>query len=198
MSRTSPQHTRVEEEPFGTSLGGTGANRAWRIWVSRHPFASAISAGLIAGEIATLAGIWFFGAGLPSLNWAEINGGPIDPKGSLVTKFLIGGAFNVADSAIFALIFALFVFPYVGRIVNPLANLLKCIAYSMVLATIAAGFLFPYVYFKGYHVGFGGIHLGGWKFVLAIYLWHLIWGVVLGLLYSPMRASDPRLQQASE
>jgi hypothetical protein len=194
MTNGSPSHANREDQPLNTQLGGIDASNAWRVWITRHPIAAALMSGLIAGGVTTLWGIWFFGIGLPSLNWPEINGGPIDPKGSFITKFLFGGAFSIFDSAILALIFAIFVFPHTGRLVNPLVNLTKSIMFSMALASIAAGFLFPYVYFEGYGIGFGGIHLGGWKFVLAIYLWHFIWGTILGLLYNPLGRSDSRLR----
>jgi hypothetical protein len=73
-------------------------------------------------------------------------------------------------------------------------NMTKACAFSVILlSTISAALLVPYVYFKGYHVGFGGIHYGGWKLVLAIYAWHLLYGVNLGTLYNPLPLDDPRL-----
>jgi hypothetical protein len=61
------------------------------------------------------------------------------------------------------------------------------------LGTISAAFLVPYIYFKGYNVGFGGIHAEGWKLVFAIYAWHLLYGVNLGALYNPLALDDPAL-----
>ncbi len=95
---------------------------------------------------------------------------------------------------IFALIFALFIFPIAGKVVNSGFNMLKALGFSMVLATLSAAFLVPYVYYKGYGVGFGGIHYGGWKLLFAIYLWHGLYGVNLGAIYNPLPLDDPALK----
>jgi hypothetical protein len=50
------------------------------------------------------------------------------------------------------------------------------------------------VYYKGYHVGFGGVGYGGWKLVFAIYLWHALYGVNLGAIYNPLALDDPALK----
>jgi hypothetical protein len=53
------------------------------------------------------------------------------------------------------------------------------------------------VYYKGYHVGFGGVSYGGWKLVFAIYLWHLLYGVNLGAIYNPLALDDPLLKSST-
>jgi hypothetical protein len=171
-------------------LGGLNADKLWRVWVTEHPVKAALVAGVIGGQIATL---WFQGIGLPALNWPLTNGATIDPKGSYVAQFAIGGIFHALDCVVFALVFALFIFPLIGKVVTPAMNMLKALGFSMVLATISAAFLVPFVYYKGYHVGFGGVNYGGWKLVFAIYLWHFLYGVNLGALYSPLALDDPAL-----
>jgi len=101
------------------------------------------------------------------------------------------------DCLVFALIFALFIFPMIGKVVNSRMNMLKALGFSLVLATVSAAFLVPFVYYKGYHVGFGGVNYGGWKLVVAIYLWHLLYGVNLGAIYNPLALDDPLLRSSS-
>jgi hypothetical protein len=175
-------------------LGGLNAGKAWRVWVTQHPIGAAMWAGVVGGQIATLWGIWLPGVGLPALDWPLTNGVTIDPKGSFVAQFAIGGLFHALDCLVFALVFALFVFPLIGKVVTPAMNMLKAVGFSMVLATISAAFLVPFVYYKGYHVGFGGVNYGGWKLVFAIYLWHLLYGVNLGAIYNPLALDDPLLR----
>jgi len=93
------------------------------------------------------------GVGLPALDWPLTNGATIDPKGSFVAQFAIGGIFHALDCLVFALVFALFVFPLIGKVVSPGMNMLKALGFSLVLATVSAAFLVPFVYYKGYHVG---------------------------------------------
>ena len=179
-------------------LGWLNAGKAWRVWVTRHPVGAAMWAGIVGGQIATLWGIWLPGIGLPALDWPLTNGATIDPKGTFVAQFAIGGLFHALDCLLFALVFALFVFPLFRKVaVNSGTNMLKALGFSLVLATISAAFLVPFVYYKGYHVGFGGVNYGGWKLVFAIYLWHLLYGVNLGAIYNPLALDDPLLKSSA-
>jgi hypothetical protein len=178
---------------MSNQLGGLNSHKAWRVWVTKHPVGAAVWAGVVAGQITTLWGIWFPGVGLPALDWPQATGATIDAKGSFPVQFVLGEFFHGLDCIIFALIFAIFLFPLLGKVVTPAMNMAKAVGFGMVLATISAAFLVPYVYFKGYGVGFGGIHYGGWKLVFAVYLWHLLYGVNLGVFYDPLPLNDPAL-----
>jgi hypothetical protein len=175
-------------------LGGLNAGHHWRVWLTRRPLAGAVIAGLVAGQITTVFGIWFHGIGLPDLDWPIANGAVVDPKASVAVQFSIGEFIHGIDCIVFALIFALFVFPLLGKIVTPAANMAKAIFFGLVLATLSAGFLVPYVYFP--HAGAGVFGSGyGWKLVFAIYLWHFIFGVNLGMMYNPLPLDDPSFQR---
>lgn len=147
-------------------------------------------AGFVATHIATIFGYFFPGIGLPQLNWPIVNGNVVLPKASPVAKFVIGEVFiHGMDGVVFTLIFAIVLFPLlspiVGYRVNPMANLAKAVIFAMVLATISVGFLTPYVYAP--HSGAGLFSTGfGWKTVFGIYMWHLAFGVNLGMLYNPI------------
>jgi hypothetical protein len=153
-----------------------------------------VISGLVAGQITTVFGIWFHGIGLPDLDWPVSNGAVVDPKGSIPVQFSIGEFIHGIDCIVFALIFALFVFPLLGKVVTSVRNMGKAIVFGLVLATLSAGFLVPYVYYPHLNAGIFGSNYG-WKLVFAIYLWHLIFGVNLGMMYNPLPTDDPTFAQ---
>lgn len=171
------------------------ANLSWRIWVTRHPIAGALLSGFVATHIATIFGFWMKGIGLPQLNWPVVNGEVVLPKASATVQFVIGEVFiHGLDGVVFTLIYAITIFPLFSRLlrgsVSPLANMAKGFVYGAVLATISIGFLTPYVYAP--HEGAGLFTTGfGWKLMLAIYLFHVAFGVNIGLMYNPIRLQAP-------
>lgn len=183
------------EEAVPVVYGATQANRGWRIWVTRHPIAGALLSGFVATHVATIFGYWFPGIGLPQLNWPLVNGAVVLPKSSPVAQFVVGEVFiHGMDGVVFTLIFALMIFPLLTRHVSPLANLAKGLAFGLALATFSVGFMNPYVYFS--HEGAGLFTTGfGWKVVFAVYLWHVVFGVNLGMMYNPMPVDAPELLQ---
>lgn len=171
------------------AFGGVNAGHGWRVWVTRNPLGGALISGFVAGQFATVFGIWFHGIGLPDLDWPVANGMVVDAKASIPVQFAIGEFIHGIDCIVFALIFALFVFPVLGRRVTPGMNMAKAIVFGLVLATLSAGFLVPYVYYP--HIGAGVFGSGfGWKLVFAIYLWHVIYAVNLGLMYNPLSVKE--------
>jgi hypothetical protein len=168
------------------------ADRAWRVWVTKHPIGGALISGFIATHIATVFGLWFHGIGLPDLDWPISNGAVVVPKASPPVQFAIGEFIHGFDGLVFTLIFAVFLFPLFGRFVNPAANMIKAIVFGLLLGTLSAGFLVPYVYYP--HAGAGVFGSGfGWKLVFAIYVWHVVYAVNLGLTYNPLPADSPEL-----
>jgi hypothetical protein len=179
-ARTAPQ------------AGVLRADQTWRVWVTRHPIGGALLSGFMATHIATVFGIWFPAIGLPALDWPIANGFVIDPKGSIPVQFALGEFIHGIDGLVFSLIFAIFLFPLFKLRNSAVGNLAKALIFSMVLATISAGFLVPYVYYP--HFGAGVFTTGfGWKTVFAIYLWHVVYGVNLGTMYNPLPLDDPLL-----
>jgi hypothetical protein len=162
--------------------------------VTKHPLGGALLSGFVATHIATVFGFWFHGIGLPDLNWPVANGFVVDPKGSIPVQFALGEFIHGIDGLVFTLIFALFLFPLFKWGNSSAGNMAKALIFSMVLATISAGFLVPYVYYP--HFGAGVFASGyGWKTVFAIYLWHVVFGVNLGTMYNPLPLDDPLLTQ---
>lgn len=181
----------------GTTRGNSGAkvlpaNVYWRVWVTKHPIGGALISGFVATHIATVLGVWFHGIGLPDLDWPQANGFVIDPKGSFLAQWLLGEFVHGFDGLVFTLIFALFIFPLFKWRNSSSGNMGKALVFSAVLATISAAFLVPYVYYPHFGVGFFTNNLG-WKEVFAIYLWHLVYGVNLGIMYNPLPLDDQLL-----
>jgi len=164
----------------------------WRVWLTRHPIAGAALVGTMATWVATIFGFWLGGIGLPQLNWPIANGSVVLAKSSEAVQFSAGEFIHGIDGIVFTMIFVVFIYPLLGRSRSPVANMARGIFFGMVLATLSAGFLVPYVYYP--HAGAGIFGSGyGWKVVFAIYLWHLVFGVNLGMLYNPLKADDPAL-----
>jgi hypothetical protein len=164
----------------------------WRVWVTKHPIGGAALAGFMATWIATIFGFWLGGIGLPQLNWPIANGAVVLAKSSEAVQFTAGEFIHGIDGIVFTIIVATFIFPMLGRARTPAANMGRALLFAFVLATLSAGFLVPYVYYP--HVGAGIFGSGfGWKVVFAVYVWHLVFGVNLGLLYSPLSADDKAL-----
>ncbi len=62
--------------------------------------------------------------------------------------------------------------------------------FSLVLGTLSAAFLLPYVCTP--HEGAGAFGSGfGWKIVFTICLWHVNYGVNFGKMYNPLPIDDP-------
>jgi hypothetical protein len=170
------------------------ANLGFRVWVTKHPIGGALISGFVATHLATVFGVWFHGIGLPDLNWPVANGAVIDPKGSFVAQWMLGEFVHGFDGLVFTLMFALFIFPLFKFGNSSGANMGKAMIFALVLGTISAGILVPYVYFPHDGVGFFTNNLG-WKEVFAIYLWHVIFGFNLGALYNPLALDDPLLSE---
>jgi hypothetical protein len=164
----------------------------WRVWLTKHPIAGAALVGTMATWVATIFGFWLGGIGLPQLNWPIANGSVVLPKSSAAVQFSAGEFIHGIDGVVFTMIFVVFIYPLLGKSRTPGANMARGIFFGMVLATLSAGFLVPYVYYP--HLGAGIFGSGfGWKVVFAIYLWHFVFGVNLGMLYNPLKADDPAL-----
>lgn len=166
------------------------ADFTWRLWVSNHPIAAAALSGFIATHIATIFAYFFGGISLPQLIWPIANGNVVLPHSSPATQFVIGEVFiHGMDGVVFTIIYAVALFPLsaplFGRHVNAWTNMGKGILFGLILGTFSAGFLTPYVYEAGHHAGIFSTGLG-WKVPVAIYLFHIVYGVNLGLMYNPL------------
>jgi hypothetical protein len=77
-----------------------------------------------------------------------------------------------------------------------LGNLAKAVAFGLLLGFLSALIMVPLVFYPQYHPGFFSHHLG-FKSVLAIFVWHAIYGVHLGAIYTPL-PDDEVIESQSE
>ena len=122
--------------------------------------------------------------GLPQLDWNRVNGMIYTPTASVDVQFLSGGIFHYLDGLVFSVLYAAALFPLLRWRSTVVGNLLKGLLFGTVLATISCAFMTPRVYFPNQDVGFFSHNLG-WQTILAVYLWHWVFGAHLGAIYNP-------------
>jgi hypothetical protein len=69
-------------------------------------------------------------------------------------------------------------------------NIAKALIWGLILATLSAVWwinLFPNLAGPGTNAGIFMTNLGpdSWKWLVAVYLWHIVYGLNLGLFYQP-------------
>lgn len=161
----------------------------WSNWVAEHRLPAAFLAGLIATHVATVIGIWMPSIGLPRLDWSTTNGLVYLPHTSTGVQFLTGGIFHYTDGIVFSLLFAILLHPALPWPSSPIGNVLKGLAFGAVLSVITCLWMVPRVYAPALHIphpGFFSANLG-WKFTFAVFLWHVVYGFHLGVIFNPAR-----------
>ena len=171
----------IDREARGAAGGGVDR---YRTWVGDHQVSAALLAGLVATHLATVVGYFMPGIGLPQLDWNRINGAIYTPKASPDVQFLSGGVFHYVDGIVFTIVFAVAVYPLLRWRSTALGNTLKGLFFGTILATISVVFMIPRVYFPDAHVGFFSHNLG-WQLLLAVFVWHWVYGMHLGMIYNP-------------
>jgi hypothetical protein len=156
----------------------------WRGWVNEHRLAAAFLAALIATHLATVIGFWLPSVGLPRLDWPSTNGMVYLPHASSGVQFLTGGIFHYTDGLVFALLFAVLLHPAMPWRSTTLGNVLKGLTLGMILSVISCLWMMPRVYFPHAHAGFFSVNLG-WKVILAVFVWHFVYGLHLGVIFNP-------------
>lgn len=173
----------------------------WRRYVARHKLKVAIIAGLVSTHITTNLGMWYHGLGLPDLNFDLLNGylvfgnaanafgkdGFQDP--AILTLF--GAAVHYGQGVAFALVFAFGIGPLIPIAGTVVGNIVKALIWGAILATLSALWwvpaLFPNLAGPGVGAGlfFSNFGPDQLKWIIALYLWHFVYGLNLGLFYNP-------------
>ena len=152
---------------------------------TRHKIGTAVVAGLVATHMATMWGYWFHGIGLPVLDWNTTNGLQLLPEATHQTQFITGAVAHYGTGVCFALLFAFGPHHLLPWRNTALGNLTKAVVWGIFLAFVSAMFMVPRVFYPQFHPGFFSHNLG-FKSVLAIFVWHAIYGVHLGAIYTPL------------
>ena len=176
------------------------ALNVWRANVSKHRLAYALLAAFVATHIATVSGFWYKIIGLPVLSWPQFNGvlllvHPYGPHGAGATateQFWAGTVYHYGTGFVYALIFVFLIHPLLPVRNSFVGNIAKALLWGIVLATLSAS-LWVSSNFPEFHPGAFSQNLqGGWKVVLGIYIWHLVFGLHLGAFYNPLPPEEER------
>jgi hypothetical protein len=166
----------------------TGALNAWRSQVSTHRLAYGLLAAFVATHMATVTGYWYKIIGIPVLGWPQFNGilllGHTGSSTSGAEQFWAGTVYHMLTGICFGLIFVFLIHPLLPVSNTVAGNIAKGLIWGLVLATLSALLWVPRN-FPEFHPGFFTNNLG-WKTVLGIYIWHLVYGLHLGAFFSPM------------
>ena len=162
----------------------SSAVNRWRAQVTQHRVVYSPLAGFVATHIATITGYWYPVWNWPKMDYGVLNGMILVPKEDATTQFIIGMIAHYGTGMCFALIYAFLIHPLLPGTNSVPANVLKALAFGMVLATFACLMWIP-GNFPQFHAGFF-MHNLGWQTIAATYLWHVFYAVHLGALYSPL------------
>ncbi|MEQ1873553.1 MAG: hypothetical protein ABL953_07490 [Ilumatobacteraceae bacterium] len=177
----------------------------WRAYVNQKPIGSLVLCGIIATQLGTYFGYVFPAFGLPVLPWPLYNGilgttfgdgvnGLVNMDGTFAAafatsgeSFFVGNALHFVNGIVFAILYGILFREDVKFLPQSHGgNIGKGLLYGLIMTIISAGLLVPYAYVPNQGYGlflFDGPD--GWKLPFAILVWHLIYGLFLGMLYQP-------------
>lgn len=136
----------------------------------------AMLSGFIATFVATRWGYLETQVGLPPLDFLTFAGSQVAPKdASAAFVYNWGALLHYVDGALFGVIYDRYIY---ARL--PGHNLFRGLIYG-ILVWIGAGL----VYLPLSGGGLFGATMGG-PFLWAVLIWHIVWGIVLGVFYPGM------------
>ncbi len=185
-----------------------GEDTGVKYLIGKTAAVSGLAAGFVATHVATVFGLWFDGARLPTFDFNTLNGwlylGFTRPP---EVTFVVGGVIHYINGILFGLIFALVIHPMMGRALKPLApmtptvNYVKGLIWGWTLWIISSALWMPLLIGPLFGPGSVGPFLtsfgpNGVQALFTNLLWHTIYGLNLGLLFQPMSASGVRWKRA--
>ena len=170
----------------------------WQNFVDTRPIASLALVGVIATQLGTYFGYVFPAVGLPPLPWPlyngilgttiadGFNGSTVDGFVVSSDAFFVGHSLHFINGIVFAVLWGILFREDVPIIRTFGGNILKGLLYGVIMTLISAGLRVPYAYVPEQGYGFFLFDgPDGWKLPLGILIWHLIYGLFLGLLWNP-------------
>ena len=139
---------------------------------------AAVWAGLLATYVAMVAGTWFPGLSLPRVDLASLNGNILAPEGASASFAWTVGLMQLgAGGVVMALLYAFYI-----QALLPGPGWARGMIWGGVLCLVSGLTLFPLIYG-------GGVFGSGWAsgYPLALAVWYLLWGAVLGIAYHKPR-----------
>ena len=168
----------------------------WQDWVENKPILSLFVVGIVATQLGTFFGYVFPAIGIPVLPWPlyngilgttivdGVNGAGVEGFAVSSDAFFVGHSMHFINGIVFAMLWGIMYREDVARFFKN--NILNGASYAVIMSIISAGLLVPYAYVP--NQGFGFFLFDGpdgWKLPFGILIWHLIYGVFLGLLWNP-------------
>lgn len=168
----------------------------WQDWVENKPILSLFVVGIVATQLGTFFGYVFPAFGIPVLPWPlyngilgttivdGVNGASVEGFAVSSDAFFVGHSIHFINGIVFAMLWGILYREDVSRFFKN--NILNGASYAVIMSIISAGLLVPYAYVPNQGYGlflFDGPD--GWKLPFGILIWHLIYGVFLGLLWNP-------------
>jgi len=135
---------------------------------------SAVWSGLLATFVATAAGYWFPAVALPALDLPALNGAlMVSEETSITFSWTVGAIELFGGGVVMALLYAFWVQMHL-----PGAGWVRGMIWGGVLAVVVGLTVFPLLYE-------GGLFGSAWdgRTAVSVFVWHLIWGGVLGVAY---------------
>lgn len=163
------------------------SGKQWPQWVNEHRLAAALVAGFAATHIADMIGYWIrmFGFDITPLDFAGFNGLITGTNLKGDTQWLVGYLFHTMNGMVFALGYALLVFPRMGKTLSTGRNVARSLPMGLVLATLSLLWWMPGNLPRvGMDPGFFS-HGFGWETIVAVYFWHIAWSLGLGFFFNP-------------
>jgi hypothetical protein len=171
----------------------------WQRWVDDKPILSLLAVGIIATQLGTYFGYVFPAVGLPVLPWPlyngilgttiadGVNGAAVEGFAVSSDSFFVGHSLHFVNGIVFAVLWGIMFREDVARFVKN--NVARGLLYGVIMTIISAGLLVPYAYVPEQGYGFFLFDgPDGWKLPFGILVWHLIYGLFLGLLWNPTDA----------
>jgi hypothetical protein len=191
----------------GPKMTSASPGIRWRMLANTHPLGEAVLAGILATHIATIFGYWFHGIGLPNLDFPRFNGyllfrAALGDDPAVVTavadglRLILGWIVHSFTGVVWALTYVVAIHPRLGWRNTSNGNLGKAMVWGGVLATLSSLWWVP-VLFPEFQLGFFSWNFAGFKGVLAIYVWHAIWALNIGLIYNPLPEDELEAMGAS-
>lgn len=177
----------------------------WHDWVNDHKVAGLALVSVIATQMGTYFGYVFEVVGLPKLPWPLYNGvlslalndagrGAFftpDDAGALTFDpgtYFVGLSLHYVNGIVFGILFGVLLYHMIPLPYNHVGSILRGLFYGVIMTIISIGLITPYAYSprSGYGLfSFSGPD--GWKLPAGVLVWHLIYGLFLGLLYQPRK-----------
>lgn len=171
-------------------------SQRWQDFVQTRPILSLAIVGIIATQLGTYFGYVFPAVGLPVLPWPLYNGilgttlvdgfsgATVDGFVVSSDSFFVGHSLHFINGIVFAVLWGVMFREDVSKFIRN--NVARGLVYGVIMTIISAGLLVPYAYVPNQGYGlflFDGPD--GWKLPFGILIWHLIYGLFLGLLWNP-------------